>query len=108
VIGGITVSAGEITSANKISVREGTGKIILFWNMSCGLGEGITISEQSAAFIFTEDILQMEIAYFFEMFILTNSTTQSHIQVDHDLYTQSSELKGTNCWGAPGYCTWQN
>jgi len=60
------------------------------------LVEGITISEQSAAFIFTANILQMEAAYFPEMFKLINSTTQS------------SELKGTNCWGAPEYCTQQN
>jgi hypothetical protein len=74
--------------------------------MSRGLVEGITISEQSVAFIFTADILQMEAVYFPEMFKLINSTTQCHIQ--EDLYTQSSELKGTNCWGAPGYCTQQN
>jgi ubiquitin C-terminal hydrolase len=76
--------------------------------MSCGLAEGITIAEQSAAFIFTVDILQMVAAYFSEMVILINSITQSHIQEDHDLYTQSSQLKGTNCWQAPGYCTQQN
>jgi len=70
--------------------------------MSCDLVEGITISEQSAAFIFTVDILQMGAAYFSEIFILINLTTQSHTQKDHDLYTQSSELKGTNCWRAPG------
>jgi hypothetical protein len=84
------------------------GEIIFFWNMSSGLVEGITISEQSVAVIFTVDILQMEGAYFSEMLILIDSTTQSHIQEDHDLYTLSSELKGTNCWGAPGYCIWQN
>jgi len=98
----------EITSANEILVRKGAGKIILFWNMSCGLVEGVTISEQYAAFIFTVDILQMEAVYFSERSILINSITQSHIQEDHDLYTQSSELKGTNCWRAPGYCTQQN
>jgi hypothetical protein len=40
------------------------GKIIFFWNMSCGLVESITISEQSAAVIFMVDILQMEAALF--------------------------------------------
>jgi hypothetical protein len=75
--------------------------------MSCGLVEGITISEQSAAFIFPADNLQMEAAHLPEMSILINSTTQCHIQEDHDLYTQSSELKGTNSWGALGYCTQQ-
>jgi hypothetical protein len=40
--------------------------------MSCGFVEGITISEQSAAFIFMVDILQMEAAYFSEMFTLIN------------------------------------
>jgi hypothetical protein len=53
--------------------------------MSCGLVEGITIAEQSAAFIFTVDILQMEAAYFSEMSILINSIIQSHIQEDNDL-----------------------
>jgi len=76
--------------------------------MSHGLVEGITISEQSAVFIFMADILQMEAVYFPEMFKLIISTIQCQIQEDHDLYTQSSELKGTNCWGAPGYCTQQN
>jgi hypothetical protein len=76
--------------------------------MSHGLVEGITISEQSAAFIFMVDILQMEEVYFSKMFILIDSTATCHVQEDHDLYTQSSELKETNCWGASGYCTQQN
>jgi hypothetical protein len=83
-------------------------KIILFWNMSHGLVEGIIISKKSAAFIFTVDILPTEAVYFSEMFILIDSTATCHIQEDHDLYTQSLELKETNCWRASEYCTQQN
>ena len=105
----MTVFAWEITSAYKILVRKDAEKIILLWDMLCGLLEGITISEQSAAFIFMVDILQMEAEYFSEMFMHINLTTQCHIQEAHELLNfKSHVLKGTNCRGAPGYCTEQN
>jgi len=38
------------------------------------------------------------------------SLTQLHTVVSKKtiIFIQSSELKGTNCWGAPGYCIQQN
>jgi hypothetical protein len=37
---------------------------MLFWDISCSLVEGTTVSEQPAAFIFRIDILQVKAVYF--------------------------------------------